>query len=106
MRRLLLLLAVAALVSVSGCASWFAKPEPVVQVRYKSLPFPYMSVEQTKVFIACRIAFGGNDKRRNRLGDAKVKAAGETCFEKFDVFDPWWPVYVSLSGAYDRLDNR
>ena len=88
---------------VSGC-SWFQKPEPIVQVRYKSLPYPYMSVAQTKVFIACRIAFGGNAKRQKRLGEQAVETAGKECLANFDALDSWWFVFVKLSDAYDKLE--
>ncbi|KKL95927.1 hypothetical protein LCGC14_1849680 [marine sediment metagenome] len=104
MKRLLLLLAVA--LSVSSCANWFTKPEPVVQVRYKSLAYPYMNVPQTKTFIACMKAIGGNEKRRKRMGEQAVAEALKQCQENFDVFDTWWPVYVKMSDAYDKLDVR
>ena len=105
MRKLLLLLSVAALVSVSGC-SWFQKPAPVVQVRYKSLPYPYMSAAQTKVMIACLKAYGGNEKRSKRLGKEAVEAAGQYCLDNFDAMYGWWFVFVVLSDSYDKLDQR
>ncbi len=103
MRKLLLLLAVGLL--VSSC-SWFEKPAPVVQVRYKSLPYPYMSVAQTKVMISCLKAYGGNEKRSKRLGKEAVEAAGQYCLGNFDVMYGWWFVFVVLSDSYDKLDQR
>lgn len=105
MPRLLRLLSAALLAASVGSCSWFQPAPPVVQVRYKSLPYPHMTVAQTKAFIACRIAYGGNDRRRKALGQEKVALATKTCQDSFQTLDSWWHVFVKLSDAYDKLDE-
>jgi len=58
-----------------------------------------MSEPQVEVYVACRIALGGNDRRRTALGEAKVGAARSQCLEEFWKLDDWWPVYVKLWSA-------
>ena len=58
-----------------------------------------MSAGQVEVFAACRLALGGNDRRRAAHGDAKVTAARSKCLDQFWKLDDWWPVYVKLWSA-------
>lgn len=101
----MLLAAASVAASLSGC-SWFQRPAPVVQTRYKSAPYPYMSVKQTEVFIACRIALGGNDRRRAKLGKVKVATLRSKCIDDFYMLEDWWAIFVKLSDVYDRLDVK
>ena len=55
-----------------------------------------MSEAQVGVFAACRLALGGNDRRRAAKGEAVVEAARKKCTEEFYKLDDWWPVYVKL----------
>ena len=66
----------------------------------------FVSVAQTKVFITCRIAFGGNAKRQKRLGEEAVAKAGKDCTDNFDALNSWWFVFVKLSDAYDKLEAQ
>jgi len=91
----------AASVIVAGASACNSLAPQALQgaTKIARLPFPGMSEVQVAVYSSCRIALGGNDRRRVELGEAKVAAARSKCHEEFWKLDDWWPVYVKLWSA-------
>ncbi len=80
---------------LSGCNSLAPQALQAATI-VERLPFPAMSPEQVKVYTACRLALGGNERRRKSKGQEIVDAASQKCVDDFWKLDDWWPVYVKL----------
>ncbi len=80
---------------LSGCSSLAPRALQAATI-VERLPFPGMSPEQVGVYTACRLALGGNDRRRKSKGQEVVDAASQKCVNDFWKLDDWWPVYVKL----------
>ncbi len=90
-----LLVLLASAISVSGCSSLSPRALQAATI-VERLPYPVMSEAQVKVYTACRLALGGNDRRRAAKGEEVVATASEKCVNDFWKLDDWWPVYVRL----------
>lgn len=87
----------ASVIGVSGAACNSIAPAALQgATRIERLPFPGMSAAQVEVYAACRLALGGNERRRAVFGDVKVASARSKCLDEFWKLDDWWPVYVKL----------
>ena len=75
-------------------------------VRIERLPYPSMSPKQVVVYTACRLALGGNDRRRAAKGEAVVAEARETCINKFWILDDWWAVFVKLWSVAEPAESK
>ncbi|MDH3233690.1 MAG: hypothetical protein OEQ29_09175 [Alphaproteobacteria bacterium] len=62
-----------------------------------------MTEAQVDVYAACRLALGGNERRRRAAGEIKVASARSKCLEDFWMLDDWWPVYVKLWSAAEDV---
>jgi len=89
-------LAVSAIAASAAACNSLAPAALQGATRIERLPFPGMSADQVEVYAACRLALGGNERRRAALGDAKVASARSKCLDEFWKLDDWWPVYVKL----------
>lgn len=86
---------------LASCAA-LSPPALEGKTRIEYLPYPSMTPEQVEVYIACRIALGGNERRREALGEDRVASALDKCMKEFWRLDDWWPVYVKLWSLYAK----